>query len=344
MFEKYIIKEKSGNKTKLNYEQENNILFLNPGEKFNKLYSNFEVRNSSLNFFDGIDNKIKIPSKALDKFHQNLGYKNYQIIEDNNDNFKYQNNIRNIKHQRNRNIDDNFFNNSNSFNFIRNNKTNKIFKRNNYNLSLDENKIYDRLYNYGFYIKNKTIIKKIRNEEMFYKTMSKSKINTKSKQYIRNKNKYNLRLNKTQSDFHAEETFAPNINKNSIKIVNKLKKNKKMLNKKNNLNYTLNNNISKNKITISKTNLSNDYKNLFNYNHNLIYKKDNTIRKSNSQRILNLYEKGVEHYKKIAHEYNLKKERDFKENYKTLNNNNDDFKIEYNNKKIIKNVKYMKRI
>ena len=336
MFLKNITKEKNINKAQL--RDRINILLLNPGEKYNQLYSNFDIKDGITDFMEGIDKKIKIPTYALDTIHQKVGFKNYQIISDDD-------NISNIQNKRNSpkkmKYDDNNNKDSSFHNFIIKNNNKKSLKNNNYYINLNKNNIYDRLYNYGFYIKNKISIKKIRSEENFYKEMQKPKINLKSRNYILQRN--NVRINKTFNDFQIEETFKPKINENSIRIVNKLKKEKKKKSKENKkyLNYSFN--IDNNKNNISRNDLSNEYINLFNYNNNLKKKKNKNYRKTNSQRLINLYEKGLEHYKKIENEYNLKKEKDYKENYKTFKNNNDDFIIQYKNSNKMSNL-YEKNI
>ena len=193
MFNKYIIKEKSLYNPKKS-KRENNISILNPGEKYNKIYSNFEVKKGPFDYWEGIDKKIKVPSNTLDNFYHKLGFKNYQII-DNEDMLK------NISYKENKNktifriSNENTTKKSLSFNYQI--KTKKIKGTNTNN-----NNIFERLYNYGFYIKNKIIIKRIKNEEILSKTMNKSKINSCSKKYLKNKNINNrIRLEKTYNFF-----------------------------------------------------------------------------------------------------------------------------------------------
>ena len=349
MFNKFLTKENTSKKPKL-IRDENDIILLNPGEKYNKLYSNFEVKNDPRNFWESIDKKIKFDSNEDIK----LGYKNYRIIE-NDDIFKYKTRIYNT---RNKNINKMIYKASSFNDFLNNsNKINNKLIYYNYNLNSRENNIYDRLYNYGFYIKNKIIINKLRKKDELSKSMNNIKMNSKSKNYLinkinKNKNSKidkNKRIKQNKSfNYIKEETFKPKINKNSIKIARKIRKNKNELDKKN---KSLSTSFydEKNKIDNVNNNTSYEYINLFKYKNNL--KNEKKLKKKSRQRLINLYKKGVEHYKRIQSEYSLKKKKDYKENYKTLKNNNDDFQIKYTfkskNKKNItyeKNMKWKERV
>ena len=70
----------------------------------------------------------------------------------------------------------------------KNNKTNKS----SYELNMDKNKVYNRLYNRGFYVQNKICINKIKSEESFSKLSSSfKKINKYSQKLLLNKRNYN---------------------------------------------------------------------------------------------------------------------------------------------------------
>ena len=354
MYKEFLSKERKINDINLKNENKNQIL-LYPGERFEKLYSNFLIEKGPDDFWINMDYQIKIPSIMLEKIHQNVDFlKNYQIIDGIdilklNENANYKSNMKNKRRINNKINESKKYKSSISYNnFIKsNNDSNCTFMNNNYNLNLDENSVYDRLYNQGFYIKNKKIIKRIRSEENFKMEMKNSKIHTYKNitDIYKNKSNNKNRHNKTINYLKSEETFKPNINKNSIRIMKNLKKSK--LNKVNDVNSNHSFNNDSNLVHIHKNNnISKEYINLIKYNNNLKYKNGNIkVKKTNSQRIINLYKKGVEHYKKIQNDYNIKKEKDFKENYKTLKNNNDDFKIIYNYKIKNKNDKvYQKNI
>jgi len=345
MYKEFLSKEKKTNDINSKNEDGYKIL-LNPGEKFEKLYSNFYIEKGPDDFWLNMDYQIKIPSIMLEKIHRNVDFlKNYQIIDDIallklNDNTNYKSNIKNKRRINNERNETKKYKTSLSYNNLikTNNDSNYSFMNNNYNINLDENSVYDRLYNQGFYIKNKKIIKRIRSEENFKMEMKNSKIQTYKNVtdiYINKSNNKN-RHNRTVNYFKLEETFKPKINKNSIRIVKNLKKLKLNNGIDISSNHSFNN--DNNLMNIYKNYISKEYINLIKYNKNLKYKNgNNKTKKTNSQRIINLYKKGVEHYKKLQNDYNIKKEKDFKENYKTLKNNNDDFKIVYNYK--IKNKK-----
>ena len=171
-------------------------------EKYNKLYSNFDVKEKQYDFWDTFNNKInnKIQeSNKLINIHHILEYKNYKIINDSD--------------------------------FPLNNKTNYVNK-NRYNPQKNKkgrNKVYNRLYNRGFYVKNKMIINKIKDEENFSKTMSEnSYMNPYSKKILLSKNNSSdNKTNKGMNYYKEDETFKPNINKNSIRIVKRLHGNHK---------------------------------------------------------------------------------------------------------------------
>lgn len=286
--------------------KDNNIILDNPKEKYNELYSDFDIKNLSFDFLERIDKKMIIPSNILSYLYHKLGYKNYQII--NNDeitiNQSYIGN--NITEFYNKND----LNKTISFSLNKNKDKILYLKKYNY-----YNNIYDRLYNYGFYIKNKKIIKKINSEQ----ELSNIKFNQKRNIFLNNK--YNrIRFNKN-NNYLEEETFKPIIDKNSIKISNRLKKRKNKLNKEGkSFSFSFNNKYN---------NISDEYFNLINYKKNLNDSNNVKInKKSIFQRLFIPYKKD----KKKEKNAKLKKENNSIGNHKCLNNIND-------LKKIIKNKK-----
>ena len=267
-FNGLISKNIMNNRYKIN-NKANNIILENPKEKYNVLYSNFDIKNLSFDFLEKIDKKVIIPSNILSYLYHKLGYKNYQIM--NNDeiiiNQSYiENNITEFYNKKD-------LNKTISFSLYKN--KDKILCLKKYN---HYNNIYDRLYNYGFYIKNKKIIKKIN----FEKGISNIKFNLKRNIFLNNK--YNrIRFNKNNNYF-KEETFKPIIDKNSIKISNRLKKRKVKLNKKGkSFSFSISNKYN---------NISDEYFNLINYKKNL--NDSNNVKKNKksiSQRLFIPYKK-----------------------------------------------------
>jgi len=278
-------------------------------EKYNKLYSNFDVKEKQYDFWDTFNNKINnkiYESNKLNNIHHVLEYKNYQIINDsdfpldnktNNDN-KNRYNPQKNKKGRNKKVY-NFFNKNASMKSL--NKKDKFT----YELDLDQNKVYNRLYNRGFYVKNKIIINKIKDEENFSKTMSEnSYMNPYSKKILLSKNNsHDNKTNKGMNYYKEDETFKPNINKNSIRIVKRLHGNHKYLEeKKFPFEYSFNN--EKTKINKIKYDIfRNNYKNLYNYFNNSKYSNFNkNMNKSQSQRIMSLHKRNRELYKNKQNE------------------------------------------
>ena len=293
------------NRYKIN-NKDDNIILENPKEKYNELYSDFDIKNLSFDFLERIDKKMIIPSNILSYLYHKLGYKNYQLI--NNDEIT-------INHTYIGNNITGFYNKSDlnkTISFSLNKNKDKILCLKKYNYY---NNIYDRLYNYGFYIKNKKIIKKIN----FEKGLSNIKFNLKRNIFLNNK--YNrIRFNKNNYYF-KEETFKPIIDTNSIKISNRLKKRKVKLNKKGkSFSFSISNKYN---------NISDEYFNLINYKKNL--NDSNNVKKNKksiSQRLFIPYKKD----KKKEKNGKLKKENNSIENQKYLNNIND-LKKKYNIKK-----------
>ena len=340
----------------LNFDENISFTFgIDLEEKYNKLYSNFEVKERKHNFWDIMysksnnNNLMTNKYKKLKSLNQLLNYKDYQII--NNSAFSFENKNDNNKLNNNKDNKDNNLikqkkgRNRKTFNYGTKNSSNNSFGNKNYSayeLNIDKNNVYNRLYNRGFYIKNKTIIERIKNEEKFSQSMSDYKnFSNKSKQILANKNKYN-NINKHHNHhrksltyYNEDETFKPNIDKNSIRIVKKLQKKKNNGSKQKSFNFqsfSINedkNNINKIKYDIFK----NNYKNLYNYINNRKYSDfDEQINKTQSQRIISLHKRNIEYYNKNNNIDEIEKNND--ENLEIIKHQKiNPIKIYENNKK-----------
>jgi len=337
----------------LNFDENISFTFgIDLEEKYNKLYSNFEVKERKHNFWDIMysksnnNNLMTNKYKKLKSLNQLLNYKDYQII--NNSDFSFEN--KNDNNKLNNNKDNNLIKqkkgrNRKTFNYVTKNSSNDSFGNKNYSayeLNIDKNNVYNRLYNRGFYIKNKTIIERIKNEEKFSQSMSDYKnFSNKSKQILANKNKHN-NINKhhnyhskSLTYYNEDETFKPNIDKNSIRIVKKLQKKKNNGSKQKSFNFqsfSINedkNNINKIKYDIFK----NNYKNLYNYIKNRKYSDfDEQINKTQSQRIISLHKRNIEYYNKNNNIDEIEKNND--ENLEIIKHQKiNPIKIYENNKK-----------
>ena len=265
-------------------------------ENYSKLYSNFDIKERNRDFWDALNNSAKnfsSPNK-LNKLHHILNYKDYRLKSNGKqDNLNLSSFKKNKRGRNNKKINLNIIN----MNIINTNNTNN---NKTYELNLDENNVYNRLYNRGFYIKNKILIQKIKNDEAFSKTMSNFNMNLKSKKILLNKkqSKINGRneINKSQYYYQEEETFKPNINKNSIRIFKRLQKEKNFSNKKK-TNYSFYDEKSKlNKIKYDI--FKNDYANLYNYFNKIQYYKPNKkIIKTKSQKNITFQKINIESIK-----------------------------------------------
>ena len=320
-------------------EEDKSFFFdLDIEEKYNKLYSNFDIKERKYDFWETINNKLnskRQKSITLDKLHHLLDYKDYDIID--NQDFSFSNNTFNniekyspkMKKGGNKKI----------FNFNKKNNSMKLLSNQDnptYELNLDINNVYNRLYNRGFYIKNKNIIKKIKNDEIFSKTMSDfSYVNPNSQKILLLKNNYNdkkKKININVNYYDEDITFKPNIDKNSIKIANRLQKRGKYENEKSNFENSFNNDDKK-KINQIKYNIfRNNYKNLFNYFNKSKYSNYNkNLNKSESQRIMSLRKRNIELSKNKNKE--IEKNNDAHVLVKSLNKRKKEFHIYENNKK-----------
>ena len=209
-------------------------------EKYNKLYSNFEVKERKNNFWESMNKKRNDKVLALDNLnnvYHVLNYKNYQIM--NNTDLTFQNNNNSENNNNNNSPQIKKGRNKNIFNYFKKNNSENSLTKNNklsYEFNLDKTNVYNRLYNQGFYIQNKIYINRIKNEESFSKSLPSYKsFKNQSQKLILNKSNFNKNkqhLNKSASYYKDDETFKPNINKNSIRIVKRIQKNniKKMIN------------------------------------------------------------------------------------------------------------------
>ena len=211
-------------------------------------------------------------------------------------------------------------------------------KNNNTNVTKNSKKFYppndsgNRLYNYGYYIKNKLIKKREKEDENIKRQMT-PKILNRSKEMIKDKyrdpNKFEERLyyaernNTNDSIYNRKRTFSkdkldynnntftyhPKINKKSLLIANKLEPSIDRITRKKS-----NNNIIEEKTVL------NYYSNLFKDNKIYNYKKkSSTITNINcgNQKSNELYIKGLQDMKKKEKTYNdnIKKKGEEYKNY-----------------------------
>lgn len=335
-------------KEKVLNEQINNSLspYFNLEEQYSKLYSDFNVKERKYDFWEVLNKKYKnnkIESNNLHKIHHILNYRNYKIIDKsdfsyNNNNFNYYNNKKN-----NNNINHNYHKikkgrNKTTFNYNKQGTNNSLenFKNLTCDCNLDTRKVYNRLYNRGFYIKNKIILNKIKDEETLSKTFSNNhpNLNPQKKRILLNRNNFSNKTNKHKHnkslDYYRENlTFKPNIDKNSIRIIKKMK-NKKICN---DISLAHSFNCNKNKFKKIKYDIfKENYKNLYDYIKNSKYSYFNeSLIKSESQRIICLRKRNIENYK-IKTDNEVEKNND--EHNKIKNNEKiNPFHVYENNKK-----------
>ena len=297
-------------------------------EKYNKLYSNFEVKERKNNFWESMNKKRNNKILALDNLnnvYHFLNYKNYQIM--NNTDLAFQNNI-NSENNNNNSPQIKKGRNKNIFNYFKKNNSENSLTKNNklsYEFTLDKTNVYNRLYNQGFFIQNKICINRIKNEESFSKSLPSYKNFKNQSQklllYKSNFNKNKQHPNKSANYYKDDETFKPNINKNSIRIVERIQKNKIKKNDKQQKVLELSFNNDKNNINKMKYDIfKNNYKNLYNYINKRKYSYFNeNLNKSQSQRILSLHKKNIENYRN-------------KNNNETEKNNNENIIVKNNEK------------
>ena len=210
----------------------------------------------------------------------------------------------------------------------------------------------NRLYNYGYYIKNKLNKKRKLEEEKIRKQMT-PKILNRSKEMNRDPNKFEERLyyaekNDTNDSIYNRKrslskeyinykdfTYHPKINKKSLLIASKLEPSTLRINKKKTHNY------------VGEKSVMNYYSNLFRNKKNLNYKK-NLNNNSGNEKSNELYMKGIQDMKRKEQLYNenqVRKEEEYK-NYPfkpkiTKNYSSSGFRID-DKKKMTKDDIYKK--
>ena len=309
-------------------------------ELFDNIYSDFKTNSYKSYFYSPSSNTIDSTMKK--KRSKILNIKNSKK----NDNKFY---------KKNNSIHDKEFTN----NEVKNNKNNKSRKYNKItkkNLSklIPPNDIGNRLYNYGYYIKNKINRQRQLEEEKIKRDMT-PKILNRSKEinrdpkfeerlYYAEKNDTNdtiynrkrtlSRENINYINYNKERfTYHPKINKKSLLIASKLEPSTLRLNRKKN-NYS---NHDDDKTVIDY------YTNLFKDKANYKRKLNNTISPScGNEKSNELYLKGMQDIKRKEQNYNENKHKK-EEEYKKypfkpkISRNNSCCGLKINNKKKIKN-------
>ena len=177
----------------------------------------------------------------------------------------------------------------------------------------------NRLYNYGYYIKNKLNKKRKLEEEKIRKQMT-PKILNRSKEMNRDPNKFEERLYYAEKNDmndsiynrkrslskeyinYKDFTYHPKINKKSLLIASKLEPSTLRINKKKTHNY------------VGEKSVMNYYSNLFRNKNNLNYKK-NLNNNSGNEKSNELYLKGIQDMKRKEQLYNenqVRKEEEYK--------------------------------
>jgi hypothetical protein len=177
----------------------------------------------------------------------------------------------------------------------------------------------NRLYNYGYYIKNKLNKKRKLEEEKIRKQMT-PKILNRSKEMNRDPNKFEERLYYAEKNDmndsiynrkrslskeyinYKDFTYHPKINKKSLLIASKLEPSTLRINKKKTHNY------------VGEKSVMNYYSNLFRNKNNLNYKK-NLNNNSGNEKSNELYMKGIQDMKRKEQIYNenqVRKEEEYK--------------------------------
>ena len=201
--------------------------------------------------------------------------------------------------------------------------TNENFKKNLSNI-FPNNDSFNRLYNYGYYIKYKLNITRKLEDEKIKKQMN-PKILSSSKEikrdpkfeerlYYAKKNNindriYNRRTPSREKTNYQKYTHQPKINKKSLIIASKLEVSKLRINRKK-VNYS---NIVEDKSYVDY------YSNLFKYKNKLNYKKNKSNNNispiSRNKKSNELYAKGIQDMKRKEQIFNknkIKKEEEFK--------------------------------
>ena len=278
--------------TESSYKNTTNKLNNNNNSQFDKIYSNF----------------------LLDQYQPKNIFNFKTTTKTNSNNNTINNNKKKNYNNYNKKTPSHSHSRSNSKTIQRSNSSNK-------NLILP-NDSGNRLYNYGFYIKNKLEKKRKEENDKIHKNMT-PKILNKSKDILRDAYHFETRLyynnnnnnNESNDNIYYKKrtlskdnlnTFKPKLNKNSLKIANKLEpasqrliKNKKR--KNNNENY----------YNKCKEIYNNIYNNNNNFNYNFT-NRSNSISPKNSKskesikHCNELYNKGIENMQKKEKNYKQK--------------------------------------
>ena len=254
-------------------------------EQFNEIYSNFLLDNN---------NKSQINELKTTNTHSHKNSLNEMKIK---------------------NIVENRINNKDNNNNIKTpSKSTKRSKSKDLSNYIPPNDCGNRLYNYGFYLKNKLEKQRKEENEKIQKQMT-PKILPKSKEIFRDSS-FESRLyynNDSNDNFHiykkkeiskdnSYEDHKPRLNKKSLEIANKLEPSSQRLMKK------------KKKYTNEKSKNKDIYNNIYYNNHS----KSNSIspsEKEHLKRCNELYNKGIENMMKreqIYKETKMKKEEEYK--------------------------------
>ena len=257
-------------------------------EQFNEIYSNFLLDNN---------NKSQINELKTTNTHSHKNSLNEMKIK---------------------NIVENRINNKDNNNNIKTpSKSTKRSKSKDLSNYIPPNDCGNRLYNYGFYLKNKLEKQRKEENEKIQKQMT-PKILPKSKEIFRDSS-FESRLyynNDSNDNFHiykkkeiskdnSYEDHKPRLNKKSLEIANKLEPSSQRLMKK------------KKKYTNEKSKNKDIYNNIYYNNHS----KSNSIspsEKEHLKRCNELYNKGIENMikrEKIFKETKIKKDEEYKNYY-----------------------------
>jgi len=318
-----------------NYQKEN---YYSNNEIYDDIYSDFKTNSNKSFFYSPSANKIESNiSKIKPKKNLKKNIRNYNISHDG-------------VHSAHT-LDDNL--NKSKYRIIKGKKS----KKKNLSKLYPPNDSGNRLYNYGYYIKNKLDKKRKLENEKIRQQMT-PKILNRSKEMNRDPNKFEERLyyaekNDTNDSiynrkrtlsrenlnyknyFNSRFTHQPKINKKSLLIASKLEPSTLRINKKK-MRYSN---------YVEEKSVLNYYSNLFkNKNINLNYKKklnNNISAACGNEKSNELYLKGIQDMKRkeqIYKENQLRKEEEFK-NYSfrpkiTKNYSSSGFRI--NDKRMMK--------
>ena len=285
-------------------------------ELYDNIYSDFKTNSCKSYFYSPIENTL---DSNITKHYTKLN--NFNNLKNTN---------KNIKKYREHNLsrDRAFLTNENGYN-TNNSKLNTNSKKRLSKL-YPPNDSGNRLYNYGYYIKNKLNKKRKIEDEKIRKNMT-PKILNRSKEINRdpkfeerlyyaekndtNDNIYNRRRTLSRDNINYQKynkeifTHHPKINKKSLLIASKLEPSSLRINRKK-TNYS---NYNENKTVIDY--YSNLFKDKNNYNYKKIKSNNNISPICGNEKSNELYIKGMQDLKRKEQTYNenkLKKEEEYK--------------------------------